>query len=62
MGKAALRAMVLALAPDLAERGIHLGTVQICGGIGSNERLMPANIAEKFWRLYCDRTQTELVY
>ena len=37
MDKAALRAMVQALAPSLNEKGIYIGTIQITGRIGSND-------------------------
>lgn len=62
MDKAALRAMVLALAPALKERGIYLGTVQVTGVIGGSERFMPETIARKFLELYDARDAAELVY
>ena len=62
MDKAALRAMVLALSPVLAEKGIYIGTVQVSDTIGSNERYAPARIAEEFWKLYESRAAAETVY
>lgn len=62
MDKAALRAMVLALAPVLKEKGIYLGTVQVTGAIGGSEHFMPETIAEQFWELYTTRDAAELVY
>ena len=62
MDKAALRAMVQALAPSLKERGIYIGTVQITGRIGSNEHFSPKTIAEKFWKLYERQETHEIVY
>lgn len=62
MDKAALRAMVLALAPALKARGIYLGTVQVTGVIGGSERFMPETIARKFLELYDARDAAELVY
>lgn len=62
MDKAALRAMVQALAPVLEEKGIYLGTVQVTGAIGSNEHFAPKTIAEKFWELYEKRETHEIVY
>lgn len=62
MDKAALRAMVLALAPALKEKGIYLGTVQVTGVIGGNERFLPETIAQKFLELYDARDAAELVY
>lgn len=62
MDKAALRAMVQALAPVLQEKGIYLGTVQVTGVIGSNEHFAPGSIAEEFWKLYADRETNEIIY
>lgn len=62
MDKAALRAMVLALAPVLKERGIYLGTVQVTGAIGGSARFAPEAIAEEFWKLYESRGDCEVVY
>ena len=62
MDKAALRAMVQALAPLLNEKGIYIGTIQITGRIGSNDHFAPKTIAEKFWELYSKRETNEIVY
>ena len=62
MDKAALRAMVQALAPSLKERDIYIGTVQVTGRIGSNEHFSPKTIAEKFWELYERQETHEIVY
>lgn len=62
MDKAALRAMVQALAPVLKEKGIYLGTVQVTGVIGSNEHFAPKAIAEEFWKLYTGRDKAEIIY
>ena len=62
MDKAALRAMVQALAPVLKEKGIYIGTVQVTNTIGSNEHYAPKAIAEEFWKLYDKRDTPEIVY
>ena len=62
MDKAALRAMVLALAPALKEKGIYLGTVQVTGVIGGSGRFAPEAIAEKFLELCEARDAAEIVY
>ena len=62
MDKAALRAMVQALTPVLNEKGIYIGTVQVTGVIGSNEKFLPKNIAEEFWKLYSKRETNEIIY
>lgn len=62
MDKAALRAMVQALTPVLSKKGIYIGTVQVTGVIGSNEKYAPKNIAEEFWKLYDKRDTNEIIY
>ena len=62
MDKAALRAMVQALTPVLKAKGIYIGTVQVTGVIGSNEKFAPKNIAEAFWKLYDKRETNEIIY
>lgn len=62
MDKAALRAMVQALAPVLNAKGIFIGTVQVTGVIGSSEKFLPKNIAEEFWKLYDKREVNEIIY
>lgn len=62
MDKAALRAMVQALAPVLKEKGIYIGTVQVTGTIGSNDFYAPKTIAEEFWKLYTGQETSEIVH
>ena len=62
MDKAALRAMVHALAPVLKEKGVYIGTVQVTGTIGSNDFYAPKTIAEEFWKLYDLRETHEIVH
>ena len=62
MDKAALRAMVQALTPVLNAKGIFIGTVQVTGVIGSNEKYAPKNIANEFWKLYDKRETNEIIY
>jgi NADP-dependent 3-hydroxy acid dehydrogenase YdfG len=51
-GKAALRAMVLALAPKLAERGIHAATVTVAGTVAPGTPFDPDIIAATFLALH----------
>ncbi len=51
MDKAALRNLALEKNGELADKGIYVGTVMVCGTIGGNEHFAPDNIAEKFWEL-----------
>lgn len=62
MDKAALRAMVQALAPVMKEKGIYLGTVQVTGVIGSDDFFAPKTIAEEFWKLYTEQETFEIVH
>lgn len=62
MNKAALRAMVLALNPIYRKQDIFVGTVQVCGTVGSSEKLRLDKIAEQFWNLYRNREGAEIVY
>ena len=62
MDKAALRAMVQALAPVFAEKNIFIGTIQITDVIGESEKFLPKNIAEEFWTLYKNRDKNEIIY
>ena len=62
MDKAALRAMVQALAPVLKEKGVYIGTVQVTGTIGSNDYYAPKTLAEEFWKLYAQRETHEIVH
>ncbi len=62
MDKAALRAMVQALHPVLQEQNVFIGSIQVCGLIGGSEKYMPEKIAGLFWKLYQDRTDSEIIY
>ena len=62
MDKAALRAMVQALAPVFAKKNIFIGTIQVTGVIGSNEKFSPKNIAEKFFEMYSEKKTNEIIY
>ena len=62
MDKAALRAMVSALVPVLKKKGIHIGTVQVTGAIGSNYFYAPKTLAEEFWKLYSERETNEIIH
>jgi NAD(P)-dependent dehydrogenase (short-subunit alcohol dehydrogenase family) len=53
-GKAAVRALVHAAAPEFAAVGIHLGTVTIAGQVASGGPFDPDRIAEAFWSLHAE--------
>ena len=62
LDKAALRNLAIAKNAELAERGIFVGTVMVCGIIGGDEHFAPANIAERFWEIVQRRDEVELRY
>lgn len=62
LDKAALRNLAIAKNAELAERGIFVGTVMVCGIIGGDEHFAPANIAERFWEMAASRADVELRY
>lgn len=62
LDKAALRNLAIAKNAELAERGIFVGTVMVCGVIGGDENFAPANIAERFWEICERRDEVELRY
>jgi short-subunit dehydrogenase len=61
LDKAALRAMTFLLHDDLKPKGIFVGTVTIAGAIASDTSLAPELIAEKYWDMYNNRQEREVV-
>jgi NAD(P)-dependent dehydrogenase (short-subunit alcohol dehydrogenase family) len=53
-GKAAVRALVHAAAPEFAARGLHLCTVTIAGQVAPGGPFDPARIAEAFFALHAE--------
>lgn len=65
IGKAAIRNLALSLHQELAPKGIHVGTVTICGAIAPNTHFSPNSIAQQFWKLHKQARkdwQAEYVY
>lgn len=62
LDKAALRSLCLILKEQLEPKGIHVGTVMVCGGIQPGTYFAPENIAEKFWEIYQNRSLFEIRY
>ena len=62
MDKAALRTHALMLNNELKNAGIFVGIVNIMGVVGSEERLLPDNVAEAYWKLYSQQTNFEICY
>lgn len=62
MDKAALRALSFALHQELKDKGIFVGTVTIMGNVAEGTHYAPELIAEKYWQLYTERKECEVVY
>ncbi len=65
VGKAALRALVLTLAEELAPEGIHVATVTVAGFVQPGTRFDPDAIAETYWQLHTqprDAWEREVVF
>ncbi len=60
--KAALRALAFTLNQELNEKGIFTGTVTIMGNIAEGTHYDPSKIAEKYWQLYTERKDVEIVF
>lgn len=53
-GKAGLRALARAIAPELARAGIHVATVTVAGMIAPGGPFDPDRIAETYWELHTE--------
>ena len=62
LDKAALSNLAIAKNAELAERGIFVGNVMVCGIIGGDDHFAPVNIAERFWEMAESRSDVELRY
>lgn len=62
MHKAALRALAITLNQELKEKGIFSGTVTITGNVEEGTHFAPGLIAEKYWQLYVERKECEIIY
>jgi short-subunit dehydrogenase len=60
--KAALRAMAILLNQELAAKGVFLGTVTVAGAITPGTDFAPELIADKYWELYTERKNCEILY
>jgi NAD(P)-dependent dehydrogenase (short-subunit alcohol dehydrogenase family) len=60
--KAALRAMAFLLHDELKPRGIFLGTITIAGAITPGTTFAPELIAERYWEMYNDRQEKEVLF
>ncbi len=63
LGKAGIRNLALQLHEVLKQQKVYVGTLQVNGAIdpGSASH-SPAILADKFWQMYLERKQAELIY
>lgn len=62
MHKAALWALAITLNQELKEKGIFTGIVTITGNVEEGTHFAPGLIAEKYWELYKERSECEVIY
>ncbi|MGG1594728.1 SDR family NAD(P)-dependent oxidoreductase [Terribacillus saccharophilus] len=62
IGKAGMRALALSLAEELKPKGIFVGTVTVAGFIEEGTKFTADLIADKYWNLYKDKKDHEIVY
>lgn len=62
LDKSVLRNLAYALYEEFKEQGIFVGIVTIMGNVVPGTHYDPDVIAEKYWQLYKERKQCELIY
>lgn len=63
LGKAGIKNLTYQLDAALKEKGVYVGSVTVSGWINKqSETHSPEILADKFWELYQNRNQVELVY
>lgn len=62
LDKAALRTLAYAFHSELRTSGIFAGIVTIMGNVVPGTHYAPEQIAEKYWQLYVERKDCEIIY
>lgn len=63
IGKAGIRNLAQSLHIALQPKNIFVGTVTICGKVDEmDEKYTPIKIAEQFWKLYIEKSESEIQY
>ncbi|WP_042161698.1 SDR family NAD(P)-dependent oxidoreductase [Paenibacillus gorillae] len=62
IGKAGVRSFAYSLAEELKPHGVYVGTVTIGGYVAKETFYDPDVIAEKYWQLYQNRDEVEIVF
>ena len=62
IGKAGIRNLSYSLHQELSPRGIYVGTLTIKGFVQEGTYFSPENIANTFYRMYENQTETEIMF
>ncbi|PLS04829.1 SDR family oxidoreductase [Neobacillus cucumis] len=62
IGKAGIRNLAYSLHQELSPKGIYVGTLTIKGFVQEGTYFSPKNIANTFYRMYENQTETEIMY
>lgn len=62
IGKAGIRNLAYSLQQDLSPKGIYVGTLTIKGFVQEDTYFSAENIANAFYNMYVNRTETEVIY
>ncbi|PGV50086.1 SDR family oxidoreductase [Bacillus sp. AFS037270] len=62
IGKAGIRNLAYSLHQELSPKGIYVGTLTIKGFVQEGTYFSPENIANKFYSMYENQTETEIMF
>lgn len=62
IGKAGIRNLAYSLQQELSPKGIYVGTLTIKGFVQEDTYFSAENIANAFYNMYVNRTETEVIY
>ncbi|TVY11329.1 hypothetical protein [Paenibacillus cremeus] len=62
IGKSGIRNLAYSLHQELSPKGIYVGTLTINGFVKEGTYFSPENIANTFYSMYENRTETEIMF
>jgi short-subunit dehydrogenase len=62
IGKAGIRNLAYSLHQELSSKGIYVGTLTINGFVQEGTYFSPKNIANTFYNMYENKTETEIIF
>jgi short-subunit dehydrogenase len=62
IGKAGIRNLAYTLHQELSPKGIYVGTLTIKGFVQEGSYFSPENIANTFYSMYVNQTETEIIF